>query len=429
MQAVFTIVAKNYIPLANILGDSLRQHHPDITFIIVVADREDDLIDFSKQRYPIIAAENLGITQLTEMAFKYNVTEFCTALKPFCFRFLFNKGYKQVIYFDPDIYIFDKLDGVFSNLQVSSMVLTPHYNTIEENYTGLFREGNILFAGIFNLGFCALKYSDNGLKIVNWWCNRLTEQCYADRTDGLHVDQKWTDFLPMYFNDVYIEKGLGYNMAVWNWHERQLIERNGQYFIINRIKGSSEEPLIFYHFSNYHFKEASALGKFMPIQAKRFNDINHVSQFYADLLIKENIASQLAKLAYSYASFDNGTPIAQFHRRFYRRLIEIGEIRSSPFETVSSTSYHNLLKRNRLLGTSSNLDKLNESNFEGFDHKLKLLNRIAKLIKFIIGFEKYALLCKFMYRYVRAENQAFLIEEHQDRLPFVNENRYINTHL
>ncbi|GAB3641884.1 hypothetical protein [Spirosoma arcticum] len=426
MRAVFTIVAKNYIPLANVLGDSLMRHHPDIAFFIVVADRADGLIQFDQQRYPVIAAEQLGIAQLATMAFTYNVTEFCTALKPFSFRYLFDKGFEEVIYFDPDIYIFDKLTAIYDALQESSMVLTPHYSTVEENYSGLFREGNILFAGIFNLGFCALKRSGNGSRIVSWWSSRLIDQCYADRTDGLHVDQKWADFLPTLFDDVRIERGLGYNMAIWNWHERKLSHQDGRYWVTNRIQGGEAQALVFYHFSNYKFRDADDVQKFVPVNVERMADIMDVSRFYAELLTRENTVAQLAKLAYSYATFDDGQPIAQFHRRFYRRLVENGEAYPNPFTTIGAESYHHHLSKNGLLGNNRNLDKLNEVNFDGFDRKLRMLNRVARLVKTIIGFDRYALLCKFMFRYVRSENQAFLLKEHASNLPFVNENRYVN---
>ena len=400
-------------------------HHPEIAFFIVVADRADGLIRFDEQRYTIIAAEQLGLAQLTTMAFTYNVTEFCTALKPFSFRYLFNMGFEEVIYFDPDIYVFDKLTAIYDALKESSMVLTPHYSTVEDNYSGLFREGNILFAGIFNLGFCALKRSNNGSRIVNWWSSRLIDQCYADRTDGLHVDQKWIDFLPTLFDDVRIEKGLGYNMAIWNWHERKLSHHDGRYWVTNRIQGGEAHALVFYHFSNYKFRDVGDVQKFLPVYVERMDDVMEVSRFYAELLTRENTVAQLAKLAYSFSTFDDGHHIAQFHRRFYRRLVESGQAYPDPFATTAESYYHQLVK-NGLLGNNLNLDKLSEVNFDNFERKLNILNRVARLVKSIIGFDRYALLCKFMFRYVRPENQAFLIKQHASKIPFVNENRYIN---
>ena len=427
MEAIFTIVAKNYIPLANVLGDSIQLQHPNLPFFIVVADTADGLIDYSKQRYSVIASEEMSISNLTEMAFKYNVTEFCTALKPFAFKHLFKQGYKKVLYLDPDIYVFNSLNKIFESLDSSSMVLTPHFQTPELAYSGLFREGNILFAGIFNLGFCGLRASENGGKITEWWCAKLKDYCYADRTDGLHVDQKWADFIPTLFPDVHIERGLGYNVAVWNWHERKLNFHDNSYWVTNRITNGPEEPVTFYHYSNYKFKNASDYRQFVPVLSTKYRDIESISEFYADLLIREHISDQLSKLNYSFATFDNNVVIVQFHRRFYRQLLEEGTHTDNPFITGVPNSFYNRLKTKNLIGQSEGLDKLNEINFSGFDRKLKYLNLLAKLVKNIIGFNRYALLCKFLFRYVRPENQVFLVKSNTDPISFVNENRYINT--
>ncbi|OIN56517.1 hypothetical protein [Arsenicibacter rosenii] len=426
MEAVFTIVAKNYIPLANILGDSIREQHDNLPFFIIVADEDEGLIDYQSQRYPIIPANKLGITNLLDMAFKYNVTEFCTAIKPFAFNHLNSIGYDKIIYFDPDIYVFNSLNEVFNKLSDYSMVVTPHFNTIEEQYTGIFREGNILFAGIFNFGFVAINFSGNGKKITNWWSNRLSDKCYADRTDGFHVDQKWADFLPVFFGDIYIERSLGYNMAVWNWHERGIEIINSEYYVYNRINKTKNEKLIFYHYSNYNFKNAGNYDEFVPVLSNKYIDIIPISKFYAYKLSLEGIPEKITKLAYSYAKFDNNVPIAAFHRRLYRQSTALGYSFKKPFESTGNESFYKLLERKKMLTKSIHHDKVNEKNYAGFESKLKLVNMIARLVKFLLGFERYALLCKFSYRYVRPENQIFLLFDDKVKTPFENENRYIN---
>ena len=42
-ECAFTIVAKNYIGLGQILGQSLRQHNPDVDFRIFVSDELDGI--------------------------------------------------------------------------------------------------------------------------------------------------------------------------------------------------------------------------------------------------------------------------------------------------------------------------------------------------------------------------------------------------
>ncbi|WP_019988360.1 hypothetical protein [Rudanella lutea] len=426
MEAIFTIVAKNYIPLAKVLGDSICKHHPDTPFYIVVADTADGLIDFSNQAYPIIPSEDLSIPSMKELAFKYNVTEFCTALKPFAYKYFFQKGYNKVLYFDPDIYVFSPLNKIYGELDSASMVITPHYQTPEPIYSGIFREGNILFAGIFNLGFCGISNTIEGNRIIEWWCQRLQSHCYADRTDGLHVDQKWVDFIPVLFSHVHVERGLGYNIAIWNWHEREISYHDDKYWVKNRITGGAEEPVIFYHYSNYKFKLANSFENFIPVNSNRFPDIKTISEFYANLLVQENISSKLSILKYSFSTFDNNMPVTQFHRRFLRQLLDMNVSFEDPFLTEPQDSFFNILQKSGLIVYNDSSDKLNEINFKGFDRKIAYINTMAKITKKILGFERYALLCKFMFRYVRPENQLFLLKQDKIKPSFVNENRYIN---
>jgi hypothetical protein len=430
-KIVFSIVAKNYIPLANALGDSIRRIHSDTPFFIIVADKEDSVIRFDEQRYPVIPATDLGIENLDEMAFKYNVTEFCTALKPFAFAYFFRQGFQRAIYFDPDICVFSALDAIFDRLLQSPLVVTPHICTLQETYTGLVPEGMLMHVGIFNFGFCAIANTKKGCQIVEWWKIRLTDQCYADKIDGLHTDQKWMDFMPSLVDTIHIERGLGYNMAIWNWHERRIKNQQGHFWVENRIDESGGMPLVFFHFSNFAFSQAANADRFKPKYIEKFPDLYEVSDYYARLLAKESIAEYSRLYTYSYATFEDGSSISHFHRRLFRRLLESGYTFAEPFSTKASGTFYELLKKNGLISKSANAlaGKINEENYDSFNQKLLYIQRIAKLIKNTIGIDRYALLCKFAQRFVRPENQTFLLKEIGNSIPFYNENRYINWEL
>ncbi|RIV22381.1 hypothetical protein DYU11_15290 [Fibrisoma montanum] len=431
-KAVFSIVAKNYLPMANALGNSVKNQHPDVPFFVIVADREDGILQFSEQRYPTIPATELGIGDtdhvlLEQMAFKYNVTEFCTALKPYAFDYFLRQGYEKVIYFDPDIYVFASLDEIFNQLNTSSMVVTPHICTLQTQYTGLVPEGMLMHVGIFNFGFCAVANSENGRRVIDWWKVRLTDQCYADKIDGLHTDQKWMDFIPSLVEDLHIERGLGYNMAIWNWHERRIEVHNGQFWVSNRIDGSGLMPLVFFHFSNFHFKEAANPEQFRPKYIQKFSDLFPVGDHYAGRLADEKMSESGSKGVYSYATFENGSEITHFHRRLFRRLLESGYSFSRPFDVNDQAGFYQMLKRNSLIEKSSGAaGKVNEETYAGFEQKLLYIQRLARVLKSLLGINRYALLCKFAQRFVRPENQTFLIDEVNGKIAFYNENRYIN---
>jgi lipopolysaccharide biosynthesis glycosyltransferase len=159
-NAVFTIVAKNYIGLAQVLEKSV-QRNADADFFIFVADEfDDDKIELPSNA--IISKTTLGIeiAQWTEMSFKYNLVEFCTAIKPYCFEFLFGqKSHDKVVYLDPDVYVFNSLNPVFSDLDKFSIVLTPHIVDMQTPFRGVYSDYLFLVNGTFNLGFIGLKHS------------------------------------------------------------------------------------------------------------------------------------------------------------------------------------------------------------------------------------------------------------------------------
>ena len=99
-ECAFTIVAKNYIGLAKILGQSLHQHNPETDFRIYVVDEFAERPAMLPSEV-IIARDvlnGLSEEQWTDMAFKYDLTEFCTAIKPFCFEHIFADGYEKAHY-------------------------------------------------------------------------------------------------------------------------------------------------------------------------------------------------------------------------------------------------------------------------------------------------------------------------------------------
>lgn len=187
----------------------------------------------------------LNIDDFDSMIKKYTIVELLTSVKPFYFEWLFNTyaEAENIVYFDPDIMIFQPLTRLEESLKAYDIILTPHYtNPINDNC--LPTELHVMQTGIFNLGFIAVKRSENSFKMLAWWQSRLKNQCFIDLSRGLFVDQLWANLIPAYFDKVLIEKHPGYNMAHWNLHERTLSFENGAYLV-------NGQPLIFFHFSHY----------------------------------------------------------------------------------------------------------------------------------------------------------------------------------
>lgn len=403
-NVIFTICAKNYLAQAYALGKSLEYNEPNTDFFIIVSDlvEEIDLNNSFNHLSPTILT-NLDIEDLS---FKYNVIEFSTAIKPFFISYFFNKNYDKVVYLDPDMYIYKSLNYIYNKLDQYDFIITPHIRKPYIEFNGSTSEEEILFVGIYNLGFFAIRNTPNGIKFIKWWEEKLKNQCYADKFDALHVDQKWLDFLPSFFpENVLIEKSPTINMASWSIHEVNFKEVNENYYI-------DEEPLLIYHFSGIDILDADNINKKQSkFTLKNKPEYKNLYKNYRIAVINEKF-EYYNKFNYSYDYFENGVFIDAYLRRIYRSLnTEIKNRISSNFG-IEENSLYDLFNSNKLLiGETSNKYNRLKSTFKNSDKKIKLFENILHLVKKIIGIKYYYILVRFMSVYARFENHKFLVKK------------------
>ena len=407
-NAIFTICAKNYLAQALTLKESVLKYNPEIDFYLFLADEKtDDICDID-----VIELDESWISDWKNRAFKYNVIEFATSIKPFCFKKLFKQEYDKVMYLDPDIYVTHSLDEINNSLNDYSMVLTPHYNHIQTEYTGSVSEEELLFVGIYNLGFCAIKNNEIGNEIVEWWMNRLSNKCFADKEDALHVDQKWIDFLPGFFpNDVFITHHPGINIAIWNLHERKLLAENNAYHIKDLVTGKLYN-LLFFHFSGFDPFDKTVINRRHPrFNTEIFPSFIPIINEYSEGVYSKNYPF-LSKLKYSFNHFNSNETILPLHRRLYRVYLQNSDSNEDPF--FSQSTFYNLLNSNSLIvkgnGPDLNLG-IKKENMKGLSKIDMVFNFVMKIFIKLFGIKRYYFLIKYLRSKTRLENQYFLIEK------------------
>ena len=173
-NVIFTICAKNYLAQAYSLAESLKLHEANTDFFIIVSDFEDNII--LNNEYTHLSPKILTEINIDDLAFKYNVIEFSTAIKPFFINHFFNKNYEKVVYLDPDMYIYNNLNIIYNNLNKYDFIITPHIRKPYIHFQGSTSEEEILFVGIYNLGFFAINNSQNGIDFTKWWKEKLKDQ-------------------------------------------------------------------------------------------------------------------------------------------------------------------------------------------------------------------------------------------------------------
>jgi len=278
----FTICSNNYLAQAITLGYSLVQFNPECVFKIGLVDQKNSGIEYSNIPFEIIEVENIGISAFENFFKKYNITELNTAVKPFYFQFLFENfsDINTIVYLDPDILVFDTFKVLEEELKYYDIVITPHFTTpIIDNLKQC--EEDFLNSGLYNLGFIAIKKTDNSCKMIEWWSERLKDKAFIALDKGMFTDQIWINFVPLFFEKVKILNHPGYNMAYWNMHERKLSVSSKKNFV------NEDYPLIFFHFSGYSPLNPDILSKYQNrFIFKERADIKEIFHEYTHELIK-----------------------------------------------------------------------------------------------------------------------------------------------
>lgn len=421
-NCAFTIVAKNYVGLAQILERSIRQYYNDLDFYIIVADEVTSELRAELPANTLIAREVLGIETAVweDMSFKYNLTEFCTSIKPASFRYFFDKhDYDKAIYLDPDICFFDSLGLIYDMLDKCEILLTPHLTQITSTPRSDAPENAWLSCGMFNLGFCGLRRGTASKKMIDWWHNRLVESCYIDLYSSLFTDQKWMDFIPSFFTpeQLHVSRHLGMNIAPWNFFERQVIENDGQFYVKYRFGVGENYPLIFVHYSGYDYRELKKGSVIQNniVELTAYGDILPLTTAYAEAIhAQSDVFDRFITQIYSYNFFDNEDGVQVVHRRLYRSLKKHGEVIEQPFSTAKG-SFHSLLKSKKMIITGAvNLDKATKKNLDGVDNKLRIFNKLSRLAFKTLGYERYMLLVRLLKPFGRYEVQIHLLDKKFD---------------
>lgn len=394
--SICTIVSLNYFSNALTLCESVHKYHDNIDFNILIVDKSINEVCECNERYIVYDVQNIGIKNVDKLAFKYNVTEFNTAVKPFFMEYLYEKkGYNSVIYIDPDMMLFNKIDGLLNLLKENSMILTPHI--CENRYKeGTMSEVDFLKSGIYNLGFIATKRDDNTFKMLKWWKERLYDQCYKEDSWGLAWDQKWMNFLPALFDGVFILRDLGYNMAHWNMHERYISKVNGEFVINNKYK------LVIYHFSQYRINEPNYIYKppnFMVndsviVKLTDRPDLKELYNIYYNTMVKNNY-DKFSKLKYGFNYFDNGIEILKINRRLYGGLEDKLLFYNDPFNTSECNSFyrwsikHRYISLNNIKNIKKDLEIKKVNKLSTSKRQIKLVLRLFEIMRRVLGVNKY----------------------------------------
>jgi glycosyltransferase involved in cell wall biosynthesis len=328
----FTICSSNYLAYALTLRRSvIDAYGKETDFRIILADELNSDITRLLGEVKVHQACDLGIEAFYDMAFRYTIVELNTAIKADCFIWFFSKtNASRIVYFDPDILVFRRLEQVDALLDKGAdVVVTPHITHPLEDE--LFPDDQRhLQTGIYNLGFCAFRRTDASISFIEWWARKLKRGCRVDLANGVFVDQKYLDLLTCFVEHAAVLRHPGYNVAYWNLPHR-IVTFGRDTWWVNGL------PLYFFHFSGIEPGKPDLFSKHQNRYAstEEIGDAKMLVSRYIDLLFRNSHASfRNARYKYSYMS--SGVTITDEMRRIYSEEKSIDNL---TYDRVFETSH------------------------------------------------------------------------------------------
>jgi hypothetical protein len=311
--AVFSLCSNQGVPQAQVLFETIKKFLPDADRFLILADARHPAVPYP-DGCVVIAAAELGISDFSNFAFRYDRHEFAAAVKPFAFLHLLgSRRYTHCLYFDPDIELFNPLPAVTEALEANaSFVLTPHILApAEQAYDA--DDIAIMRGGTFNLGFLGVSGTEEARDRLAWWARWLHTHCVDERPIGLFIDQKFMDLMPGLAVSTRILRDPGLNLAYWNLPQR--------HFVPDAAGGPTVDgrPLGFFHYSDFdpdtpdwlsteseQFRNGALPQSWHPFLAG-----------YAERLRAAGYGRVPAD-CYAYGRFASGVPIPAIARRMFR---------------------------------------------------------------------------------------------------------------
>jgi glycosyltransferase involved in cell wall biosynthesis/2-polyprenyl-3-methyl-5-hydroxy-6-metoxy-1,4-benzoquinol methylase len=334
---ICTIIARNYLAQARVLAHSFKQVHPDGNCTVLVIDDPAGYVDPAAEQFELVTIHDIGLPDAERMAAFYDVMELSTAVKPWLLRTLLARdGVGSVSYLDPDIQVFSSLAKIEEEAVRHGIVLTPHFTTPLPRDGLKPSEEDILISGTYNLGFIGLGAGETAEALLDWWSERLENECLNDPANGHFVDQRWIDLAPSFWPDLFLLRETSYNIAYWNLPTRTL-ETDGEGY---RVDG---EPLRFFHFSGYDPRHPRELSKHQNRVKLGGNPaLQRICDAYGALL-KEAGYEEAAGWPYGWDSTANGLKIDRIARGIFRDGVEAGRFHESLFGEAGARRFGDYL--------------------------------------------------------------------------------------
>lgn len=280
MNYYCTLFDSNYLSRGLTMYNSIEATGED--FLLYVFAFDDLCLKIlSKLNLPkiqVVSLSEFENERLLRIKKTRNRGEYCWTCSCFSILHILTK-YKvsEVTYLDSDLYFFNKPQILLDEFHNTGkdVLITKHRYTPEYDQTKT--------SGVYCVQFMTFKNNENGLKVLNWWCDRCDEWCYNRIEDGKFGDQKYLDDWMTRFDCCHELHHLGGGVAPWNVQQYKVSYGP----LVNEI------PVVFYHFhalrwisyheynpGEYRMDESDKLYLYDPYVKKLQKTLKYIKKHY-----------------------------------------------------------------------------------------------------------------------------------------------------
>lgn len=223
MKLAFVFASsESYMPRTKVAMESFTKFHPEIDQHLINLTGPDN-----KSTY-VEGAAKLRINKTVD---------------------LLSQGYDGVIVIGSDCVLYDRLHWFIKTMEENSIVLTPHVITPPQHNTAAFYQTGHVNADL--IGF-----TKGSMHILRWL---ESQPMVNDVRSGMFYEQTLLSAVPFFWPTCKIFRLSEVNYAYFNFHERELIFKDGIYYV-------NESPLVMAQFSGWEEGQLPKASKHSSIQ-------------------------------------------------------------------------------------------------------------------------------------------------------------------
>jgi len=210
------ICSEEYLGYYNILYQSLKTFDPEATQILYYIGDNDPKFD-------VVININDSIAECDP---SYNRLEAICSLRA---KVVLNsfKISDKVIFLGAKVQFFDYPNALIESLEDHEAVVTPHITSPLPEDGKFPSNASVSFTGHISTDIVAFKNTPNIVKFLEWQDQIMKTQ--VKTTNYTYLDQSWLNFLPFFVENVKILHDLNYNIAYYNYKQRELEFKNNKW--------------------------------------------------------------------------------------------------------------------------------------------------------------------------------------------------------